>query len=45
MDLDDRKKKDVYKRQAENDTDKSKGNTPALEEKFGLYGRFKNVVL
>ena len=28
-----------------NHTDKSKGNTPALEEKFGLYGRFKNVVL
>ena len=28
-----------------NHTDKSKSNTPALEEKFGLYGRFKNVVL
>lgn len=28
-----------------NHTDKSKGNTPALEEKFSLYGRFKNVVL
>ena len=28
-----------------NHTDKSKGNTHALEEKFSLYGRFKNVVL
>ena len=28
-----------------NHTDKSKGNTPALEEKFSQYGRFKNVVL
>ncbi|MFQ9157401.1 MAG: hypothetical protein ACLR5B_07175 [Blautia sp.] len=28
-----------------NHTDKSKGNTSALEEKFSLYGRFKNVVL
>ncbi|WP_243272662.1 ParB/RepB/Spo0J family partition protein [Coprococcus comes] len=28
-----------------NHTDKSKGNTPALEEKFSLNGRFKNVVL
>ena len=28
-----------------NHTDKSNGNTPALEEKFSLYGRFKNVVL
>ena len=28
-----------------NHTDKSKGNTPTLEEKFSQYGRFKNVVL
>ncbi len=28
-----------------NHTDKSKGYTSALEEKFSLYGRFKNVVL
>ena len=28
-----------------NHTDKSKSNTPALEERFSQYGRFKNVVL
>jgi len=28
-----------------NHTDKSKGNTSTLEEKFSQYGRFKNVVL
>ena len=37
--------KGTKKEDEKNHTDKSKGNTPALEEKFSLNGRFKNVVL